>query len=86
MLQKLIYSILFLCLHNFLICTFFIFRIIFGRTCYVATVLCKGKILSSVLMGCAMGLHFGMQEEDIFEHIDVKCHLCTLLVNLQIIM
>jgi hypothetical protein len=27
-------------------------------------------------------LHLSMQEEDILEHIDVKFHLCTLLVNL----
>jgi hypothetical protein len=29
-----------------------------------------------------MRLHFSMQEEDILEHTNVKCHFCTLLVSL----
>jgi hypothetical protein len=36
--QKLFYFIFVLCLQNFLIFTFFIFRIIFARTSYAATV------------------------------------------------
>ena len=27
-------------------------------------------------------LYFSMQEEDILEHFNDKCHLCTFLVNL----
>ena len=34
-LQKLIYSILVFCLYNFLVCTFFIFRIIYGQPAMV---------------------------------------------------
>ena len=37
-LQKLIYSSFFFRLHNSLIFTFLIFRIVFGRTCYGTTV------------------------------------------------
>ena len=33
-------------------------------------------------MASVMCLHFSMQEEDILEHTNAKCHLCTLLVNL----
>ena len=29
-------------------------------------------------MASVMGLHFSMKEEDILEHINGKCHLCTL--------
>ena len=29
-------------------------------------------------MASAMCLHFNMQEEDILEHTNGKCHLCTL--------
>ena len=29
-----------------------------------------------------MCFRFSMQEEDIFEHANVKCQLCALLVNL----
>ena len=31
-----------------------------------------------VLMVSAMYLHFSMQEEDILEHTNGECHLCTL--------
>ena len=40
------------------------------------------KILLSILMVSVMCLHFIMQEEDILEHTNAKCHVCTLLVNL----
>ena len=29
-------------------------------------------------MASVMCLHFSMQEEDILEHSNDKCHLCTL--------
>ena len=29
-------------------------------------------------MACVMCLHFGKQKENILEHINPKCHLCTL--------
>ena len=32
----------------------------------------------SKLMAIVMCLHYGMQEEDNFEHTNAKCHLCTL--------
>ena len=32
----------------------------------------------SLLMASVMCLHFNMQEEDILEHTNGKCHLCTL--------
>ena len=38
MLQKLFFLFLLLCLQNFLILMFFMFRIVFGRTCYGTTV------------------------------------------------
>ena len=39
-------------------------------------------MLLSVLMASVTCLQFSMQEEDITEHTNGKCHLCTLLVNL----
>ena len=33
-------------------------------------------------MESVMCLHFNMQQEDVLEHANVKCCLCTLLVNL----
>ena len=51
MLQKLIYSIFIFCLHNFLIFTFFIFRIIFERTCYGTTVVCDSVSVSREIFG-----------------------------------
>ena len=39
---------------------------------------CKGKKFPSVLMASVMYLHFSMQEEDIMEHTNAKCHLCPL--------
>ena len=33
-------------------------------------------------MSGVMFLHLGMQEEDILEHTNVKCHLCAHLVKL----
>ena len=33
-------------------------------------------------MASIMGLHFSVQEKYTLEHTNVKCHLCTLLVNL----
>ena len=38
----------------------------------------KGKKIMSTLMESVMCLRFSMQEEDIFEHINDKCHLYTL--------
>ena len=38
----------------------------------------KGKIFVSVLVARVMCLHFDMQEEDILEHSNDKCHSCTL--------
>ena len=35
-------------------------------------------ILSSMLMTRTTCLRIRRQEEDILEHINVKCHLCTL--------
>ena len=32
----------------------------------------------SILIASVMCLYFGMQEEDILEHINVKCHLRAL--------
>ena len=32
-------------------------------------------------MASGMHLHFSMQEEDILEHTNAKCHLCIHLVN-----
>ena len=44
--------------------------------------ICKGKIVLSVLMAGVMCLHFSMQDEDILEHNNGKCHLCTHLSNM----
>ena len=38
----------------------------------------QGEILLSILMACVMCLQFSRQEEDILEHANTKCHLCTL--------
>ena len=38
----------------------------------------QGKIILSILLASVMCLHFGMQEEDILERTNAKCHLCTL--------
>ena len=38
----------------------------------------KGNILLIILMTRVMCLYFSMHEEDILEHTNVKCHLCTL--------
>ena len=38
----------------------------------------QGEDIFSVVMASAMCLHFSMQEEDILEHANGKCHLCTL--------
>jgi hypothetical protein len=43
----------------------------------VLHVRCKGKIILSILMTSVMCLHLSMQEEDILEHTNGKCHLCT---------
>ena len=37
-------------------------------------------------MANVMCLHLSMQDEDILEHTNVKCYLCTFLVDLEIIM
>ena len=37
-------------------------------------------------MASIMSSHFGMQEEDILKHINVKRQVCALLVNLWTIM
>ena len=39
---------------------------------------CKGEIFWSILMASVMSLYFSMQEEDILEPTNGKCHLCTL--------
>ena len=39
----------------------------------------QGEDILSILMASVMCLHFSMQEEDILEHINAKCHLSTLL-------
>ena len=43
-------------------------------------------MLLSILMSNVMYLHFGMQEENVLEDTNAKCHLCALLVNLLTIM
>jgi hypothetical protein len=40
--------------------------------------ICEGEIFLSVLMASVNYLDFSMQEEDILERINGKCHLCTL--------
>jgi hypothetical protein len=47
-----------------------------GDSSYI--LVCKGKILLSILMACVMCLLFGMQEADVLEHTNAICHLCTL--------
>ena len=42
-------------------------------------------MLLSIRMASVMCVQFSTQEEDVLEHIDTKCHLCTFLVNLQTI-
>jgi hypothetical protein len=39
---------------------------------------CKGKIILSILMANVTCLTFSMQEEDIHENTNGKCHLCIL--------
>ena len=42
-------------------------------------ILKKGEdVLVSILMGSVVCLQFSMQEADIIEYTNVKCHLCTL--------
>ena len=38
----------------------------------------RGRLFFSALMVGVMCLLIDMQEEDILEHTNVKCHLCTL--------
>ena len=38
----------------------------------------RGKIFLSVLLASVMFLHINMQEQDILEHTNGNCHLCTL--------
>ena len=37
----------------------------------------KGKTTLSILMAIVMCLHFSSQEEDILEHTNAQCHVCT---------
>ena len=46
---------------------------------WFCVLVCKGKTFLSVRMASTMYLHFSMHEEDILEHINGKCHLCTIL-------
>ena len=39
---------------------------------------CKRKMFWSVLMSSVMCLQFEVQEEDVLELTNGKCHLCTL--------
>ena len=41
-------------------------------------VVCKGHIWLSILMTSVVCLHFSMKEDDVLEHTNIKCHLCTL--------
>ena len=46
----------------------------------------RGEIITSILTASGTNLQSSMQEEDILEHTKCsKCHLCTLLVNVQTI-
>jgi hypothetical protein len=36
------------------------------------------NLLLSILMASVMCLHFSMQGDDTLEHMNAKCHLCTL--------
>ena len=38
----------------------------------------QGEISLSIPVASVMCLHFNMQEEDILEHANAKCHLRTL--------
>ena len=38
----------------------------------------QGKMILSILLASVMYLHFSVQEEDIIEHTNAKCRLCTL--------
>ena len=42
---------------------------------------CKSKKRFSILISIVMYLHFSMQEEDIIEHTNGKCHVFTLMIN-----
>ena len=46
------------------------------KTIYIVTFRVTHWILEMIVS------HFSMQEEDILEHINVKCHLCILLLKL----
>ena len=48
----------------------------------VLRLVCKGKILLSILMTHVMCLHKSMQEEDIIDRTNAKCHLSVFLVSL----
>ena len=39
---------------------------------------CKGHIWFSILTASVVWLRFSMQEDDVLEHTNVKCHSCTL--------
>ena len=55
------------------------FRVVHWDTLHkILHLVCKGKIVLSILMASVMCLHFCMQEEDILEHSNGKYHLCTL--------
>ena len=40
---------------------------------------CKGKMLLNILMASVISSHSRIHEEDVFEHTNDKCHLCTLV-------
>ena len=44
----------------------------------VPILICKGKFFFSILIARVMCLYFGVQEKDILEHTNAKCHMCTL--------
>ena len=54
------------------------FRVAHWDTLDDSLAFCKGKIFLSVLMASVMCLCFRMQHDDILEHTNGKCHLCTL--------
>ena len=41
----------------------------------------KREIFLRIPTTSVMCLHLSIQEEDIIEHTNAKCHMCTLLVN-----
>ena len=41
-------------------------------------VLCYNMQGKRILMAIVMFLHFSVQEEDVLEHTNAKCHLCKL--------